>query len=129
MNQVFFLKNKKTTFMFIFRKGFRTTWSLKQGKLRGLHFFQLVSKLNLSTPEPLKTVWILFFPVVSGYHRGQTGRHSGRGRIKSCPGCISGTMQYRKFTLCGDMGWGCRCLWSCCNPECTFGLVAISQML
>ena len=47
-------------------------------------------------PQPIRTVGVLFSPIVSGWAGGR--------REKVCPGCISKSVRCRKLILGRDIG-------------------------
>ena len=61
------------------------------------HFSYIPGKVPLFTPQPLRAVWVLFSPMVSG------GLAGGQ-REKFCLGCISEIVRCRKLILGRDIG-------------------------
>ena len=89
--------------------------------LPSVAFYPSKGCAGIVTPQPLRAVWVLFSPMVSGMGRRAAG--------KVCPACISETVRCRKLILVGTLVRGCRCAMSWCDLDLTFDLAVVTLSL
>ena len=68
-----------------------------------LFIYCFICICTLFTPQPLRTVGVLFSPMVSRWAGGRPGRRVVGRREKVCPGCISETVRCRKLIFGRDI--------------------------